>query len=61
MIGKLGVEHLPGMKEVKVNGLDFYYDFSKITEITAQKYDFYLYDYGSLPELSSDDLASFFK
>jgi len=59
MIGKLGVEHLPGMKEVKVNGLDFYYDFSKITEITAQKYDFYLYDYGSLPELSSDDLASF--
>ena len=39
--------------------MEMYYDISKIGEIVAQKYDFYIYDYGNTKELSDLDIASF--
>ena len=36
-----------------------YYDISRIGEIVAQKYDFYIYDFGETSELTDTELASF--
>ena len=53
------VEHYPTTAEIKIGGMEMYYDISKIGEIVAQKYDFYIYDFGSTKELSELDMASF--
>lgn len=58
-INGMGIEHYPTTAEVKVDGMEMYYDISKIGEIVSQKYDFYIYDYGNTKELSELDLASF--
>ena len=55
----MGVEHYPTTAEIKIGGMEMYYDISKIGEIVAQKYDFYIYDFGSTKELSELDMASF--
>lgn len=54
-----GIEHYTTTSEIKVGGMEMYYDISKIGEIVSQKYDFYIYDYGNTKELSELDLASF--
>lgn len=58
-INTMGIEHYPTTAEIKVGGMEMYYDISKIGEIVSQKYDFYIYDYGNTQELSELDLASF--
>jgi len=58
-INGMGIEHYPTTAEIKVDGMEMYYDISKIGEIVSQKYDFYIYDYGNTRELSELDIASF--
>lgn len=58
-INGMGIEHYTTTSEIKVGGMEMYYDISKIGEIVSQKYDFYVYDYGNTKELSELDLASF--
>ena len=58
-INKMGVEYFPLAKEVRIGGMELFYDISKIGDITAQKYDFYIYDFGETEELTDTELASF--
>lgn len=58
-IGKLAVEHFEMAGEVRVGGMEMYYDVSQIGDITSQKYDFYIYDFGTVEELTDSELASF--
>lgn len=58
-VGDLGIENMPTSSEVRIGGMNCYYDLSKISEITAEKYDFYIYDYGSLDEIDEITLPSF--
>lgn len=58
-INKMGIEHFPSIGEVRANGMEMFYDLSKIGDITSQNYDFYIYDFGVTSELSDSELASF--
>ena len=58
-IDKMGIEHFPLAGEVRAGGMEMFYDLSKIGDITAQKYDFYIYDFGETSELTDTELASF--
>lgn len=58
-INKMGIEHFPLAREIRIGGMEMFYDISKIGEITAQKYDFYIYDFGEISELTDSELASF--
>ncbi|MBO5348430.1 MAG: hypothetical protein J6A89_01225 [Clostridia bacterium] len=58
-INKMGIEHFTSTGEVRVGGMEMFYDLSKIGDITAQKYDFYIYDFGTTSELTDSELASF--
>ena len=58
-INKMGIEHFPLAGEVRAGGMEMFYDLSKIGDITAQKYDFYIYDFGETSELTDTELASF--
>ena len=55
----LGVEHYKSIGEVRIGGMETYYDIKKIGDIKAQNYDFYIYDYGSISELDENALAGF--
>lgn len=58
-INKMGIEHFPLAGEIRVGGMEMFYDLSKIGDITAQNYDFYIYDFGETSELTDTELASF--
>ncbi len=58
-VNKMGIEHFPLAGEIRINGMEMFYDLSKIGDITAQKYNFYVYDFGETAELTDMELASF--
>lgn len=58
-INRMGIEHFETAKEVKVGGMELFYDISKIADIKKEGYDFYIYDFGSLEELTDTELVSF--
>lgn len=55
----MGIEHFMSAGEIRVGGMEMFYDLSKIGDIVAQKYDFYIYDFGEIGELTDTELASF--
>lgn len=64
-IGKLseyegfGIENLPNAKEVRIKGIDCFYDLAKMGDITAKDYNFYIYDYGSIDENDEVTFSTF--
>lgn len=53
------VSILHDIGKVQFKKMDFYYKPENIGDIRKEKYNFYVYDFGSVPELSDNDLASF--
>lgn len=54
-----GIENLPNAKEVRIKGIDCFYDLSKIGDITAKDYNFYIYDYGCIDENNEVTFSTF--
>lgn len=54
-----GIENLPNAKEVRIKGIDCFYDLSKMGDITAKDYNFYIYDYGSIDENDEVTFSTF--
>lgn len=53
------ISHFDSIGKVEYNGLDMYYKPELIGDIRKEKYNFYIYDFGNIDELSENDLASF--